>query len=541
MMKNRRIFAFTTAVCMGVLSLTLGFPAQAAEGVSSAIEIDGAAKDWDREGISPVAPPTPDNNDGVAVTGFRAAKDQGGDLYLCFEGNITSGEYSDLSLLEMELNGQRIQLSALLNDEAVTSVCNYDSAAPDMPFVLEMRIPADYFSGEDSTLSFGGASFRVDMLPLLSEAASVSGADASAYTGIAIDGSFADWDGVNKTAVTAVNGEGVGCLEEAAMVFDGGYVYLYLKEAVTNGAVSAGPQSKGQYHILTDLGNTLTFQLKRNGTVSGVDGAEARHVGNRWELSLPAEALPAYNETLSFGTDPEAPILSNVANVEKGVANLGPVHLALAAEDAGIVIDGTFGDWSDYPHTYLSGVSLALGRAAVYITEDNLFVHTTASNINLGSLISLQSLLGNAEFSVNGDKGGGSQTISLSVVTADGQTLDSLKSGDHTLYIYDTATGHPDSSSEIIANALGVMKIHIGSGFIRQHELEAGIDLDKVAPLLGVDAADIKTAEFQLPGLGTQWIEISGISSGPWLGAALALAIAGSAVAVRKRKKGSTV
>lgn len=537
-MKKQRILAFATALCLGLFSGAWGLPARAAGG---AIEIDGASGDWDRAGILPVVLPTADGTNGVDVTVFRGAKDPAGNVYLCFEGAIPSGEAGDLNGMEMEINGQYTPMDALLKDERIPSVCYYDPAQPEPPFVLEMEIPAELFPGDEDTFSFGGASFRVAMLPLLEEGASDGGEEAPVYTGITIDGVFDDWAGVNKTADTGVNGEGVRCLEEVALVFEGDYVYLYLKEAVTDGALMAGPQSKGRYHILTDLGNALAFQLHRDGTVSGVEGAEARHVGSRWEVSIPAKALPAYNETLSFGPEPEAPLLSDVANSGAGVAALGPARLALAANDVGIVIDGSFGDWSDYPHMEISGANKKItGDASLCMTEDSLLVHVKTKGKGFSSM-TVSQLLGSAKFSVNGAKGGGEQTISLAVVTANGQSLDSLEKGaDYTLYIYDAATGHPDNPAEIIANALGVMKIHIGKGS-DPHELEVGIELEKAAALLGVDFADIKTAELQLPGLGNQWVEISGISTGPWLGVVLCLTVAGSVAVLGKRKKGKDV
>lgn len=75
------------------------------------------------------------------------------------------------------------------------------------------------------------------------------------YNGIVIDGEFADWDAVKK--YDAHN----ECISKTAMMFDGDYVYVYVKDGTGGDASGAGTHSNGRYSITTDLGYELVFSL----------------------------------------------------------------------------------------------------------------------------------------------------------------------------------------------------------------------------------------------------------------------------------------
>ena len=58
------------------------------------------------------------------------------------------------------------------------------------------------------------------------------------------------------------------------MVFDGDYVYIYIKDGETSSAYGAGSHSNGMYTIKSDMGNEMVFQLTQDGDINGVDKAE---------------------------------------------------------------------------------------------------------------------------------------------------------------------------------------------------------------------------------------------------------------------------
>ena len=53
------------------------------------------------------------------------------------------------------------------------------------------------------------------------------------YSGITIDGNFSDWNAVSKNDVSQNSESGNG-LSKVAAVFDGDYIYIYMKEKSEN-------------------------------------------------------------------------------------------------------------------------------------------------------------------------------------------------------------------------------------------------------------------------------------------------------------------
>ena len=79
----------------------------------------------------------------------------------------------------------------------------------------------------------------------------------AAYTGITIDGELSDWDAVPKNSAA-------GMIQEAAVIQDGDYVYIYLKDDGNECAAWSGPKNNGKFSFVSDLGYTTTFQLNNN-------------------------------------------------------------------------------------------------------------------------------------------------------------------------------------------------------------------------------------------------------------------------------------
>lgn len=80
------------------------------------------------------------------------------------------------------------------------------------------------------------------------------------YNGIKIDGNFSDWNAVDKKDVTG-NTEKNNNLSKAAVVFDGDYIYIYLKETSDGAALASGSYSRGAYELLTDTGRRTSLKL----------------------------------------------------------------------------------------------------------------------------------------------------------------------------------------------------------------------------------------------------------------------------------------
>lgn len=159
------------------------------------------------------------------------------------------------------------------------------------------------------------------------------------------------------------------------MVFDGDYVYIYLKDGATGSAYGAGTHSNGRYSIKTDLGRELVFQLTQDGQVNGIDGVLCQHVGRQWEIAVPKDKLPIYNKTISFGLYLSEPFVKDVANLKDDGSNDS------SDGNYDIAYDGLYGDWNKYPHTTIQYATpgthehVADASAAIYCDGTQLFGH----------------------------------------------------------------------------------------------------------------------------------------------------------------------
>ena len=84
---------------------------------------------------------------------------------------------------------------------------------------------------------------------------------ADSYSGITIDGDFSDWDSVVK--YDAWNDPYQPTVNDAAIVWDGDWIYLYINEVQDHSSNWAGPNHNGNFVIETDIGETLVVALSR--------------------------------------------------------------------------------------------------------------------------------------------------------------------------------------------------------------------------------------------------------------------------------------
>lgn len=412
------------------------------------------------------------------------------------------------------------------------------------PFVMELAIPAGFFTDPDFILSYGGVSLPAASLPVLDGNEAPGGDEEEpVYTGIVIDGDFSDWAAVAKTDGPGCTNEGhPDCVDSCAMVFDGDYVYIYLREVPGMNAGSAGSHGNGNYAITTDLGRTLLIDLESDGTVNGIDGAQCVHNGTQWEIAIPASALPQYRDSLSFGFYQGEPVISGVVNLDGSHGNTD--------DFSGIVIDGYYDDWEDYPHTLIEYATAGThapvpdGEFAIYAEGTKLYGHTVTEysahmtgGHDLAYAITI-AFNGDHEYKDTPDKG----NLYPYLVQVDDQGnitypyVGKLPNGTHEFYIMDTRSWHSSTNINNLQGTdmiFGRFLITVEDG---KEECEYEIDLEKVAAYIGCDASDFKLIEAQFGRIGQQWTSCAGASSGAALGVILCAGAAGAVLIARKRR-----
>lgn len=509
-----RIFSAGLAAVLTCLLLPKGWAAQP---LSGKIEVDGSTRDWDGAGIAPIFLAQVKDN----VSSWRGARDPEGTVYLCFEGSSGKSVSLEWTFLSIRQNGteSQIPLRTLFETPGVEqSLVSESNGWQNGPFAQEIAIPAGYFTDPDFTITFGGSSLPAEAMPLLD---GVAPGETPVYSGIEIDGKFWDWDPVVKYDTKDPSGR----TDEAAMVFDGD-VYLYLHER-DGSAAAAGTITNGRYIIGTDLGYELEFQLNQDETISGIEGAEARHSGSRWEIRIPKDRLPDYKKTLSFGFygAMEDPFVSDVADLTGAGGNAG--------EFTGIVIDGQYGDWRAYPHTsvgYTSGEKGTNSYVALYKKDSLLYAHASSTESRILNGQGGTFLTG-LEITFEGVSDG-SFPLQLKVLEG-GSYVDArapLGEGTHTLGIFSPRFWDD-------TEPYGTMMVTING---IQDQMEFDVDLEKAARRLGLDPNEVKNITISISGLGSQRVSLGGTSSAPWLLLGLTApvaALAGHGYYKRKEEK----
>ena len=490
---------------------------------SGKITLDGSSEDWDRSEIKTLSPVDNSGSSNFAVAQWRVARDVDGTVYLCIQGDANEYEAG---------NAQWVSFSVTQNGTSVTQQVNgipggtyqYQCGAngtSKAPFVLEVMIPADYFTDPNFTITFGGCSAPAEMIPVLNgvepEPDQGTEPEPPVYSGIGIDGGFQDWSAVNKYDPHDAN----QCIDQMAVVYDRD-VYVYIREVNGGSAAGSGTHSNGKYAITTDLGEVLLFQLNEDGTISGPAGAEAVRVGGEWEIRIPADALPRHKQTISVGLYMAEPAVSDVANLSGG-GGTGSFD--------GIVIDGQYSDWDNYPSTQIQYATAGTqehvtdARAALYAEGGVLYGHvSTTMPVHLdskgGALLDAISITFNGDREYKGYPTEGNFYPVIRRQDGSNEILNDrtrLENGTYTFEILDgrTAGNNPQVYGTVVITVNGY-----------QDEMEFTLDLEKVAEYTGMDVRDMKLIEAQFGKLGQEWVSTGGTSSGPWLVLAAAPAVA---------------
>ncbi len=511
-------------------ALLLSGTAHAADGV----QVDGDLSEWgaiaQREGQQ------------ADVSYWKVCRDEAGNVYLAVSlvaANVNVGYDWSIGITLNE-NGreQSYPLGMLQWHSGKYVQKNLAGDAPG-PCYVEAMYPASLLARGDGTFTFQGQTLTVDELPLYEEEEVDD--TPPVYQGITVDGSFKDWDAVEKTPITCPNPAHPDCLSEVAMVFDGDMVYFYIHEGEgTSSASGAGTHSNGRFAVTTDLGRVLQFQLNRDGTVSGVDGAQCARFGKQWEVAIPASELPNYLKSLNFGLYLAEPVIEGVENLDGSDSG---------GSFSGIVYDGEYEDWEYYPHTEIqyatpgTQISKPDGEGALYAKGSKLYGHV---------LTEMQPHLEEAggEFTqavtirLNGDLEFYPRVVAVDAegnINWDPQRSD-LANGDYEFYIVDTqgwASASNINELKEQGNALyGKMHVTVGD---RRDEMEFEMDLIALAEKFGIKASDIKLIEARFGRIGQQWISTAGTSTGTWLGIGACLAVTGGVLLHEKRRREAAV
>ena len=378
------------------------------------------------------------------------------------------------------------------------------------------------------------------------------------YDGIVIDGRFEDWNSVSKTDAGGSDAY-QDFLEACAVIQEGDYIYVYIRDTGIGAAAWSGPHGNGQFSLVTDLGYTVLFQLHStdNGahvSISGVNGAECAYstkgwgYSGEWEISIPVSELPYSRGTFAFGYYQADPFIGEVAdNREKdgvtgnttGEGNNGQ------QSDELIVLDGLYGDWNSYPHSLIHYATSGTwdkyvdGEGALYSDGGNLYghvvtrmgAHLTEHGEEMQYGVVLRINQDNNlwfEFRLIDVDANGNINWNVNVADQENRT--------HEYYIVDTRGWSSAATLEEIDEGNHIYgRIRIAKSDISD-EAEWKLDLGLIAEKFGLEETDLQVLEVRYERIGDKWLQTAGASTGPVAGILLSMTAAGSAIVLQRRK-----
>ena len=264
---------------------------------------------------------------------------------------------------------------------------------------VEIAIPRSWFPTEDFTMTYAGVPVASSDIETINGAKALGQSEAQdeqenqnaqadneaaetseddVYNGITIDGDFADWNTIAKTQFIDE------ALPESAAVWDGDYVYVYLREQGDweGTAGTVGPKSNGMYCIETSDGTKTSFIIRKEGahliTDRGEIPLEMSYSNRQYEVQIPVSELNGINKTTStlsvaIQGDSYGETGSGMAYIAQGLVNLNPpfdYDDTTAGQLKQITYDYDFSDWEGYHKTVIeyssSGKNASDSAAALY-------------------------------------------------------------------------------------------------------------------------------------------------------------------------------
>lgn len=395
------------------------------------------------------------------------------------------------------------------------------------------------------------------------EESKVADTNAPEFTGIAINGDFSQWDGVEKTTVDDDN------IKTLAMVFDKD-VYIYIEgQDVDWGsndiATGAGIHNDGMFVLTTDTGREFVFFVRTDGIYdragNRVEDSEVYYdnATHQFEVKIPSSVIKQYKETISLGyyLDAEVDGDGNVVTDQDGnqvqhqiiadVADLSESGLGTVPNE--IVLDGLYGDWDTYHHTLIE-YSTAVGDAegAMYADGENLMMHVK-------TYLDGQSpyLYKDITLRFNRDD---NQCVNLTVIAVDNDgnvmwdtegLYDTTAGKQYHYYIvdenawnmggqniYNDATYWNWNKTERVRWLYGEIDVNVNA---TGTEMEVKLDMSELANRLGMDQTQLKYIQAQFENIGQQWISCAGTSTGPIPGILMGVGVVAFAAWGMKKKE----
>ncbi len=216
---------------------------------------------------------------------------------------------------------------------------------------------------------------------------------------------------------------------------------------------------------------------------------------------------------------------------EKATTETGTTEEITGPVTSGLVVDGYYGEWSQYPSadiTYNSNNGYSVHKGQLAVENGRLYVHFSMNDLYTSQM---QFHLWN--ITVDGK----SCVLNVLPVNSDGSINWGGQTSGFGAGIYRNfgvfAGYYNDVDGDVAFTVYDAAHTETGKG----DEIEFSISLDKLADYLGIKLDQGATITVSNPNIGAEGVTITGTPTGPWAGAAIALLMAIGGVIVYRRKR----
>lgn len=216
---------------------------------------------------------------------------------------------------------------------------------------------------------------------------------------------------------------------------------------------------------------------------------------------------------------------------EKATTETGTTEEITGPVTSGLVIDGYYGEWSQYPSadiTYNSNNGYSVHKGQLAVENGRLYVHFSMNDLYTSQM---QFHLWN--ITVDGK----SCVLNVLPVNSDGSINWGGQTNGFGAGIYRNfgvfAGYYNDVDGDVAFTVYDAAHTETGKG----DEIEFSISLDKLADYLGIKLDQGATITVSNPNIGAEGVTITGTPTGPWAGAAIALLMAIGGVIIYRRKR----
>lgn len=274
----------------------------------------------------------------------------------------------------------------------------------------------------------------------------------------------------------------------------------------------------------TEAGSETTTEAESESTTEATENSTEETTTEDTTVTTEQASESTTEQTTTEGSTTEQ-------TTEKATTETGTTEEITGPVTSGLVIDGYYGEWSQYPSadiTYNSNNGYSVHKGQLAVENGRLYVHFSMNDLYTSQM---QFHLWN--ITVDGK----SCVLNVLPVNSDGSINWGGQTNGFGAGVYRNfgvfAGYYNDVDGDVAFTVYDAAHTETGKG----DEIEFSISLDKLADYLGIKLDQGATITVSNTNIGTEGVTITGTPTGPWAGAAIALLMAIGGVIVYRRKR----